>query len=60
MTLSEKQLNRLRQTNYLCSRLTNEQAAKLLELYGDEPGDEPHYVWDKEDIWFTIRNMARY
>lgn len=58
MILTEKLLRKWRETNYICSRLTNEQAAELLYLFGEEPDPEPPYIWDEELIWHTIRKMT--
>lgn len=59
MILTEKRLRKLRQTDYICSRLTDEQATELLRIFGEEPAPEPPYAWDEEVIWHTIRKMTR-
>ncbi len=60
MILTKKSLDRLRSSNFFCAKLTNEQADKLLELFGKEPATEHPFVWDEEHIWFTIRKMIDY
>ena len=58
MILSKILLTQLRRTNFFCAKLTDEQADKLLDLFGQEPTPEPPYVWDEEHIWHTIRKMT--
>jgi len=60
MILTKKLLAQLRHTNFFCAKLTDEQADKLLCLFGHEPKQEPPYVWDEEHIWYTIRKMIGY
>ncbi|HHY27012.1 MAG TPA: hypothetical protein GX523_09775 [Desulfitobacterium dehalogenans] len=59
MILTKKLLDKLRHTDYLCSKLTDEQANRLLLLYSEDPAPEPPYVWDEEHIWLTLRKMIR-
>ena len=59
MILTEKRLNYLRTHNYICSKLTDIQAAELLAIFGHEPHPEPPFYWDEETIWHTIRKMTR-
>jgi hypothetical protein len=58
MILTKRMLDHLRETNYICSRLTNAQAERLLVIFGQEPAPEPPFVWDEEPIWHTIRKMT--
>lgn len=59
MILTKERLDQLRHTNFFCAKLTDEQADKLIYIFGEEPVPEPPYVWDEEHIWHTIRNMIR-
>ena len=59
MILTKPELDRLREEDFICSRLTDTQAQKLLNIFGREPYPEPPFIWDEETIWHTIRKMTR-
>lgn len=58
MILTKKLIEQLRCTDYFCAKLTDEQADRLLFIFGQEPTPEPPYVWDEEHIWHTIRKRV--
>ena len=58
MILTKRQIDHLRQTNFLCAKLSDEKANELLTLFGKEPDPDLPYVWDEETIWLTIRKMT--
>ena len=59
MILTKQKLDRLREEDYICSKLTDAQAQELLYILGREPYPELPFVWDEETIWHTIRKMTR-
>ena len=59
MILTKLELDRLREEDFICSRLTDTQAQELLNSFGRESYPEPPFIWDEETIWHTIRKMTR-
>ena len=59
MILTKLELDRLREEDFICSKLTDSQAQELLDIFGQEPYSEPPFIWDEETIWHTIRKMTR-
>lgn len=58
MTITKRQLDKLRSDNWYCSMLTNAQADELLRIFGEEPAPEPPYIWLEEDFWYTVKKMV--
>lgn len=58
MTITKRQLDKLRSNNWYCSKLTNAQAEELLRIFGEEPAPEPPYVWPEEAFWHTVKKLV--